>query len=154
MTDFDVYTCWLNYSLITGGRFLWSEKNFHRLPNKLFLIHQYKLFQFVGNHLLVFHFVRIRTGVRCAGCTACWSLSQWKILCGPQLARPTWRISPYLHQESDHHHTYRGETTQHVTPCTNNMYIWKASWSSFIIHILHMQWLSHINDSRWDKIWW
>lgn len=38
------------------------------------------------------------------------------ILClPPQLARPTWRISPYLHQESDHHHTCGEERrTQHV----------------------------------------
>ena len=37
----------------------------------------------------------------------------------PQLAKPTWRISPYPHQESDHHHhTYRQEGTQHMTQCT------------------------------------
>lgn len=38
-----------------------------------------------------------------------------------QLAKPTWRISPYPHQDSDHHHhTCRKERTQHVT-CVTNM---------------------------------
>lgn len=37
-----------------------------------------------------------------------------------QLAKPTWRISPYPHQDSDHHHhTCRKERTQHVTRVTN-----------------------------------
>lgn len=35
----------------------------------------------------------------------------------PQLPRPTWHISPYHHQESDHHHTYREERTQYVIQC-------------------------------------
>lgn len=32
----------------------------------------------------------------------------------PQLARPTWHISPYPHQQCDHHHTCGEETTPYV----------------------------------------